>query len=125
MKHYLITGGAGFIGSHLIRSLLEQEHDIRITCIDNFDPFYSADLKQLNIRDFKNNPSFRFHVNDLAETTAEELNEMIEDPVDVIIHMAAKAGVRPSIMNPLALVRVRKGKPGCVSPRNRYKKSDA
>ena len=102
MKHYLITGGAGFIGSHLIRSLFEQEPDVQITCIDNFDPFYSADLKQLNIRDFKNNPSFRFHIYDVAETSPRELNDIVEDPVDVIVHIAAKAGVRPSIKDPLA-----------------------
>ena len=105
MKHYFITGGAGFIGSRLIRSLFEKEPDIMITCIDNFDPFYSADLKQLNIREFKNNSFFRFLINDLADTSAEELNGLIEEPVDVIIHMAAKAGVRPSIMDPLAYQR--------------------
>ena len=105
MKHYLITGGAGFIGSHLIRSLFEKEPDIKITCIDNFDPFYSADLKQLNISEFKNNPSFKFLLNDLANTPSVELIELIEEPVDVILHMAAKAGVRPSILNPLAYQR--------------------
>lgn len=102
MKHYLITGGAGFIGSQLIRSLFKDEPGIRITCIDNFDPFYSADLKQLNISEFKYNPSFRFLVNDLAETTVQELNELIEEPVDIIVHLAAKAGVRPSLLDPLA-----------------------
>lgn len=105
MKHYLITGGAGFIGSHLIRNLFTEEPGIRITCIDNFDPFYSADLKQLNISEFKYNPSFRFLVNDLAETTAQELIELIEEPVDIIVHLAAKAGVRPSLMDPLAYQR--------------------
>ena len=102
MKHYLVTGGAGFIGSHLIRRLFSEEPDIRITCIDNFDPFYSADLKQLNISEFKYNPSFRFLINDLADTTVQELNELIEEPVDIIVHLAAKAGVRPSLLDPLA-----------------------
>jgi UDP-glucuronate 4-epimerase len=102
MKHYLVTGGAGFIGSHLIRSLFEKDPGCRVTCVDNFDPFYSADQKQIHIRSFKNHPSFRFIVNDIAETTVEELTEQTEEPVDVIIHCAAKAGVRPSIENPLA-----------------------
>lgn len=102
MKHYLVTGGAGFIGSHLIRSLFEKEPGCRVTCLDNFDPLYSADQKQLHIRSFKNHPSFRFIVNDIAETSVEELTEQTEEPVDVIIHCAAKAGVRPSIENPLA-----------------------
>lgn len=49
MKHYVVTGGAGFIGSNLIKKLFEQSAEIKITCIDNFDPFYSADLKQFNL----------------------------------------------------------------------------
>jgi UDP-glucuronate 4-epimerase len=102
MKHYLITGGAGFIGSNLIRTLFNLQPGIRITCIDNFDPFYSADLKKLNIRDFKNNPGFRFLSNDIGLTSAEELGKLIPETVDIIIHVAAKAGVRPSIKNPLA-----------------------
>lgn len=100
--HILITGGAGFIGSNLIKTLFRQHPGIRITCIDNFDSFYSADIKQLNIRDFKGNPDFHFLYNDLATTPANELAEMITEPVDAIIHLAAKAGVRPSIQNPMA-----------------------
>jgi len=102
MKHYLVTGGAGFIGSNLIKTLFEQEPGIKITCIDNFDPFYSADLKQYNIRDFKTNAGFTFLYNDLGSTSAKELEKLIKDPIDVIIHIAAKAGVRPSIKDPLA-----------------------
>jgi len=102
MKHYVITGGAGFIGSNPIRRLFEQEPGVIITCIDNFDPFYSADLKQFNIRDFKANPDFHFLYNDIAATSPEELCELIPEAVDVIVHIAAKAGVRPSIENPLA-----------------------
>jgi UDP-glucuronate 4-epimerase len=106
MKHYLITGGAGFIGSHLIRNLLTTSADLKITCIDNFDPFYSADLKQLNIRDFKNNENFRFIYTDLADIAPGELCTMVPEPVDAIIHLAAKAGVRPSIEDPAAYQRV-------------------
>ena len=102
MQHYLITGGAGFIGSNLINTLFRSNPGIKITCIDNFDPFYSADIKQLNIRDFKTNPDFHFLYDDLATVSAKELCELIEEPVDVIVHIAAKAGVRPSIQNPLA-----------------------
>ncbi len=100
--HILVTGGAGFIGSNLIRTLFQTNPGIKITCIDNFDPFYAADLKQFNIRDFKTNPDFHFLYNDIANTTSEELVDLIPDKVDTIVHIAAKAGVRPSIQNPLA-----------------------
>jgi UDP-glucuronate 4-epimerase len=102
MKHVIVTGGAGFIGSNLIHQLFRQFPGIKITCIDNFDDFYSADLKQFNIRDFKPNPDFHFIYTNIASTTAEELYEAIPGTVDVIIHIAAKAGVRPSIENSLA-----------------------
>lgn len=102
MKHYVITGGAGFIGSNLIRSLLKNDPSLKITCIDNFDPFYSQDLKQFNIHEFSDNPAFRLLKNDLGKTSDKELAGLITEPVDVIVHLAAKAGVRPSIENPLS-----------------------
>jgi len=100
--HYLITGGAGFIGSNLIRHLFAAKEDAFITCLDDFDPFYSEEIKQLNISGFKNNPNFRLLNDDLSEISAKELAEKIGSPVDVIVHLAAKAGVRPSILNPLS-----------------------
>jgi UDP-glucuronate 4-epimerase len=100
--HYLITGGAGFIGSNLVRRLFASEKDIAITCIDDFDPFYSAQIKQLNISTFRHNPAFRLLNIDLATSSSKDLAEAIKDPVDVIVHLAAKAGVRPSILNPLS-----------------------
>jgi UDP-glucuronate 4-epimerase len=100
--HILVTGGAGFIGSHLINALFRDNPGIKITCIDNFDLFYSADIKQLNIRDFKGNPDFHFLNTDISVTTSEILSDLINDPVYAIVHIAAKAGVRPSIQNPLA-----------------------
>ena len=102
MKHYIITGGAGFIGSNLIKTLLKTEPGTKITCIDNFDPFYPEDIKQFNIHGFKDNPAFRLVNTDLAKATAEELAELVPQPVDAIVHLAAKAGVRPSIENPLS-----------------------
>jgi len=101
MKHYLITGGAGFIGSNLIKTLFRKEPGIKITCIDNFDPFYPADIKEFNISEFKDNPNFRLLRNDLATSSSAELTELVAEHVDVIVHLAAKAGVRPSIEHPL------------------------
>lgn len=106
MKHYVVTGGAGFIGSNVIRTLLQLNAGIKITCIDNFDPFYSPEIKQLNIHEFKDNPDFYFLELDIYTTSPEQLAEHIVEPVDAIIHMAAKAGVRPSIINPMAYQQV-------------------
>jgi len=100
--HYLVTGGAGFIGSNLIRDLLQKEKDISISCIDNFDPFYAKELKQLNISDFRSKANFRFLDLDLALTEPKHLAKHITEPIDTIVHLAAKAGVRPSILNPVA-----------------------
>lgn len=102
MKHYVITGGAGFIGSHLIKALFREEPEITITCIDNFDPFYPSAIKQLNIQEFLSNPNFRLLDSDISTLSVSELLQKITGPVDAIVHMAAKAGVRPSILNPVA-----------------------
>ena len=102
MMHYLITGGAGFIGSRLIKDLLDSIPNIQITCIDNFDPFYSIAQKKFNISPFANDPRFNLLKLDIGKTDPNELVSNIPQPVQVIIHLAAKAGVRPSIENPMA-----------------------
>ncbi|MEO5564243.1 MAG: GDP-mannose 4,6-dehydratase [Chitinophagaceae bacterium] len=102
MSHYVITGGAGFIGSNLVRTLINRDTDIQITCIDDFDPFYSSAIKDLNIRDFAQNARFRLLKNDLGKTSGKELSQLITEPVDGIVHLAAKAGVRPSIADPVS-----------------------
>jgi UDP-glucuronate 4-epimerase len=102
MKHYIVTGGAGFIGSNLIRTLFREEPGVKITCIDDFDPFYSVEIKHFNIKEFGGNAKFKLVSNDLAKTSGKDLAEQINEPVDAIIHLAAKAGVRPSIQNPLS-----------------------
>src|ERR1051325_7092463 len=99
-KHYLITGGAGFIGSHLINALKEDKN-LLISCIDNFDPFYPRQLKLLNTTDWEKYQNITVIDRDISTLTAEDLHVLLPQKVDVIIHLAAKAGVRPSIADPL------------------------
>src|SRR5215213_1845115 len=100
-KHYLVTGGVGFIGSQVVKELLKDE-TIKVTCLDNFDPFYKRQLKLLNIGEFDKSHNFFLLDIDIATTSIEKLHDAVSQPVDVIIHLAAKAGVRPSIADPLA-----------------------
>lgn len=96
-KNFLITGGAGFIGSHLIDFLLK-ENDCTITCIDNFDSFYDPELKRKNIEPHLGNPNFKLLE---ADITDRNLSEKLDEHYDVVVHLAAKAGVRPSIKDPV------------------------
>ena len=103
-KHYLITGGAGFIGNHLVRALLE-DRDLLITIIDNFDPFYSRQIKLLNTKDFEKHLQIVVFDRSLEDLSSFELQKILSQKVDVIIHLAAKAGVRPSINDPMGYQR--------------------
>ncbi len=103
--HILVTGGAGFIGSHLCRRLLDRRH--RVTAIDNFDPFYPRAIKEEGINDF---PAQLFT---LIETSVCDTDSILQAlhgrRVDAIVHLAAKAGVRPSIEAPSAYERANVG----------------
>lgn len=102
MRHAIITGGAGFIGSHLVDRLLA-EGRWRVTVIDNFDAFYARASKEANIRAHTKDPNFRLIEAGLLD---EQLPARLgADPADVIVHIAAKAGVRPSISDPIAYHR--------------------
>ncbi len=103
--HILVTGGAGFIGSQLIRSIFRNNPEAQITCIDNFDLFYPEAIKRKQISPFLPLPGFRLLELDLAEHTAAELDALIPQTVDCIVHLAAKAGVRPSIEDPEGYLR--------------------
>ena len=97
MRHALITGGAGFIGSHLVESLLSDGYDV--TVVDNFDPFYARADKEANIASYRDNPRWRLAEADIRDMSA--IRGLLPDRCDVIVHLAAKAGVRPSIADPL------------------------
>ena len=98
----IVTGCAGFIGSHLSEQLLAAGH--KVIGIDNFDPFYKRDVKERNLSSFKDHPHFRFIEVDLAD--GEALRKGLEqETVDVIVHLAGKAGVRPSIEDPNGYIR--------------------
>ena len=96
MPHALVTGGAGFIGSHLIDSLLRDRY--RVTVVDNFDPFYDRAIKQLNITPHRQFRSWRLIEGDIRDTA---VLDRVPDDIDVVVHLAAAAGVRPSIADPV------------------------
>lgn len=95
-RRALVTGGAGFIGSHLCEQLLAD--NFSLTVLDNFDPFYDKSIKQNNLQHFISHPDCRFVEMDIRDF--DKLLENCPEEFDLIIHLAAKAGVRPSIENP-------------------------
>lgn len=95
-KRVLITGAAGFIGSNLSNSLL-QNGNYELIGLDNFDDFYSLEQKQKNLAPLTASADFKFVEGDIRNM--DDLLSLGE--IDVIVHLAAKAGVRPSIQNPI------------------------
>lgn len=96
VSNYIVTGGIGFIGAHLVIQLLEQGN--RVTVIDNFDPFYSKELKLINKNKFDACKNFTFLEGDIRDFNF--LQNNLNETYDAIIHLAAKAGVRPSMLKP-------------------------
>ncbi len=93
----LITGGAGFIGSHMVDRLLKERR--RVLCIDNFDSFYDPALKRRNLANALRDPEFRLIEGDLRDDRL--LAKVFqEEKIDKVIHLAARAGVRPSLQDP-------------------------
>jgi UDP-glucuronate 4-epimerase len=96
--HLLVTGGAGFIGSHLVDALLRDGH--RVTVVDNFDPYYARAAKERNIEPHRQHADWQIAEADLRD--ADGLRRALRGDVDAIVHLAAKAGVRPSLLDPVA-----------------------
>lgn len=91
----LVTGGAGFIGSHIVERLLKEGHEVVV--VDNLDSYYDVKVKETNVEIFKNNPDYTFVNGDIFDKKL--MKELIGN-VDAIFHLAAQAGVRASIANP-------------------------
>jgi len=98
MKSILITGGAGFIGSHLVDRLLS-EGDWRIVVVDDFNDFYSPSIKRDNIREHVKSPNYKLVEADIRDHATLE-KAFAETNFDCIVHLAARAGVRPSLKEP-------------------------
>jgi len=94
----LITGAAGFIGSNLAESLVSLGH--KVIGLDNFSPFYPRSIKERNLENLKEDSNFHFIEGDINDT--ERLTSLPD--FDVLVHLAAKAGVRPSIENPQSYI---------------------
>lgn len=93
----LITGAVGFIGSHLCERLLADGW--AVVGVDNFDDFYDPQIKRRNIRDCLDDKNFQLIEADIRDGIA--MDKAVGDGVEIIVHLAAKAGVRPSIAQPL------------------------
>jgi UDP-glucuronate 4-epimerase len=100
---YLVTGGAGFIGSNLVDRLLADGHHVGM--LDNFDPFYDRRRKEANLKQAALSSRFQLFEGDINDGEALDGAWEAASP-DVIIHLAARAGVRPSIEDPVGYGRV-------------------
>ena len=99
----LITGGAGFIGSHVCEKLLAMENEV--VCVDDFNNFYNPSFKEENIKPFAQDKNFKLFRCDITnEARMKEIFEIVRP--ERVIHLAARAGVRPSLENPILYGKV-------------------
>lgn len=99
----LITGGAGFIGAHLCGRLLDEGHTV--VAFDNFEPYYDPQIKEAHVAPLLTHPRFHLIRADIRDARAVE-NALRTHHIDQVVHLAAKAGVRPSILDPVAYADV-------------------
>src|SRR3990170_1075550 len=94
----LVTGAAGFIGSNLTDKLLEKNE--KVIAIDDFNDFYVPDIKEENLKEAIKNPNFKLYRGDIRDKAL--INKTFkENSIDVVCHIAARAGVRPSLQDPV------------------------
>jgi UDP-glucuronate 4-epimerase len=106
--NFLVTGGAGFIGSHVCERLLDEGHTVH--ALDDINPYYDPSFKERNLAELRSigGDRFELHRGDIAETAVVEA-VMDVAKFDQIIHLAARAGVRPSLEEPLLYQQVNVG----------------
>ncbi|MBC7912325.1 MAG: GDP-mannose 4,6-dehydratase [Pyrinomonadaceae bacterium] len=98
MKNILVTGGAGFIGSHLVDRLLS-ERAWRVTVVDDFNDFYAPQMKRANVSSHVADAAYKLVEADIRDRAA--LDKIFAGTkFDCIVHLAARAGVRPSLSEP-------------------------
>src|SRR5215218_8133777 len=99
MRNVLVTGGAGFIGSHLVGRLLA-EGAWRVHVVDDFNDFYDPEVKRRNVGRHAGRGEFKLHEADIRDRAA--LGEIFKGTrFDCVVHLAARAGVRPSLAEPV------------------------
>jgi UDP-glucuronate 4-epimerase len=102
-RNILVTGGAGFIGSHLVDALLEEGD--RVTVLDSFNDYYSPRIKRENVSKHLQSPHYKLIEGDIRDTLAVSRAFQL-GPFDAVVHLAAMAGVRPSLAQPSLYIDV-------------------
>jgi len=102
MSRIIVTGGAGFIGSHVCEALLARPCDV--LALDSFDTFYDPQIKRRNVHHCLADGRFSLAEGDICDAAFVE--EVLAGGADVLVHLAARAGVRPSIEQPLLYQKV-------------------